>query len=48
MPTTIAPPKPFKLNILDEEIERLRAILTTQRLPEEVILPGANFNMGTE
>ncbi|KAG8685191.1 hypothetical protein FRC11_010963 [Ceratobasidium sp. 423] len=48
MSTTIAPPRPFKINIPDEEIERLKTVLKAQRLPQEVILPGADFGMGTE
>ncbi|CUA78516.1 hypothetical protein RSOLAG22IIIB_07131 [Rhizoctonia solani] len=41
-------PRPFKLDIPDEEIERLKIVLKAQRLPQEVILPGADFGMGTE
>ncbi|QRW22852.1 glycoside hydrolase family 16 protein [Rhizoctonia solani] len=48
MSTTFAPPRPFKVNIPDEEIERLKIVLKAQRLPQEVILPGADFGMGTE
>lgn len=48
MSSTIGQPRPFKVEIPDEEIERLRSILKIQRLPEQPILPGADFNMGTE
>ncbi|EUC55898.1 epoxide hydrolase [Rhizoctonia solani AG-3 Rhs1AP] len=48
MSTTIAPPRPFKLDIPNKEIERLKTVLKKQRLPQDVILPGADFGMGTE
>lgn len=48
MSTTVGQPKPFKIEIPDEEIERVRTVLKAQRLPQQTILPGADFEMGTE
>ncbi|KAG8724217.1 hypothetical protein FRC12_024350 [Ceratobasidium sp. 428] len=43
-----ATPKAFKISVPDAEIKRTKALLTSQRLPSQVIVPGADFGYGTE
>ncbi|KAG8709305.1 hypothetical protein FRC09_000742 [Ceratobasidium sp. 395] len=48
MPAEFGQPKPFKVEVPEEEVQRLRTLLKAQRLPEKPILPGATFKMGAE
>ncbi|KAG9105805.1 hypothetical protein FRC07_009097, partial [Ceratobasidium sp. 392] len=48
MSTQSSQPKPFKVEVSDEDIQRLRALLKAQRLPEKPILPDATFKIGAE
>ncbi|KAG9074876.1 hypothetical protein FS749_013506, partial [Ceratobasidium sp. UAMH 11750] len=43
-----ATPKPFKVSISDAEIKRTKNLLNSQRLPNQPIVPGADFEYGTE
>ncbi|KAG8741025.1 hypothetical protein FRC10_003448 [Ceratobasidium sp. 414] len=43
-----ATPKAFKVSISDAEIKRTKALLNSQRLPSQVIVPGADFEYGAE
>ncbi|QRV81296.1 epoxide hydrolase [Ceratobasidium sp. AG-Ba] len=48
MPAKFSQPEPFKVQVPEEEIQRLRTLLKAQRLPENPILPDATFQTGTE
>ena len=44
----IAEPRPFQVNIPDEEVARMKRILADTRLPDQPPVPGASWDYGVD
>ena len=48
MASTFAAPSPFRVDIPDDEVERMKRLIRDTRLPEQPPLPGASWDYGVD
>lgn len=48
MASTFAAPSPFRVDIPDDEVERMKRLIRDTRLPEPPPLPGASWDYGVD